>query len=338
MINREYYSLMTNYGTNLINSLVLPGTTSFIANGWYIELGDGIQDITPETTSLANTIYGKDSDNYVGITFGNDSIYGRYAKLEIPSTVQGVIREAGLFDGDDNLICVAKCLIDLSSTEQIGMLYDASIQLYVKAIPSDVEIVYVNPSNVPTKDYVDAAIAAAVANLDQFEEKSKKGVANGYAPLDETSKVPLANLPELPNKTNIIYKKGMANPDYDPSDAHSEPYLDKSVELKDIILMKQSEFDQVDFTDEDADRNIYGVNTVIFPLDYTAYQTVTANTTCTFSKSGRFVCDTTALAELTLQIANNVSRKVPASWLDIPKGMSFTSNLAGKFYYFEGQD
>jgi hypothetical protein len=38
---------------------------------------------------------------------------------------------------------------------------------------------------------------AVILSLDAKEDKNKKGVANGYAPLDSTSKVPLANLPPI---------------------------------------------------------------------------------------------------------------------------------------------
>lgn len=51
--------------------------------------------------------------------------------------------------------------------------------------------------------YLDGSTSAAPpipfasgANIENFEIKSNKGAANGYAPLDSNSKVPLANLPD----------------------------------------------------------------------------------------------------------------------------------------------
>ena len=52
--------------------------------------------------------------------------------------------------------------------------------------------------------YLDGSTSAAPpipfasgANIENFEVKSSKGAADGYAPLDSNSRVPLQNLPDL---------------------------------------------------------------------------------------------------------------------------------------------
>jgi len=45
-------------------------------------------------------------------------------------------------------------------------------------------------------DGTQLVVPAVVLSLEAKEDKNKKGVANGYAPLDANSKVPAANLPD----------------------------------------------------------------------------------------------------------------------------------------------
>jgi hypothetical protein len=52
------------------------------------------------------------------------------------------------------------------------------------SVPSNINDTYAVPS-------------LPVESISDKEDKAKKGVANGYAPLDATSKVPTANLPDL---------------------------------------------------------------------------------------------------------------------------------------------
>ena len=49
--------------------------------------------------------------------------------------------------------------------------------------------------NLPADTNASLALKADVADLNAKEDKANKGQPNGYAPLDASGKVPLANLP-----------------------------------------------------------------------------------------------------------------------------------------------
>lgn len=213
MTEKQYYSQITRYGTQVINECLSSADKKLIASDWYIAIGTGDLIPTEDTEELVNPIYDKNSVNYVGISFGTDPNYGRYAKIIVPEEIQGsIIKELGLFDGNNKLICAAKTYADLSQKLSDGLAYDYSLTLYLQAIPSDVEIVYINPNAMATIEEVENKIDEKIGDIDfsSFELKANKGQANGFCPLDKDEHVPKKHLPEINNTTIKTYKDLMS--------------------------------------------------------------------------------------------------------------------------------
>ena len=146
----EYKTVTTQIGIDLINEHVLNNDEPFIASGWYIALGDGNLTPTAETTDLVHRIFDKDSPDYPGFIVEDNPELGRLAKITIPSSLEGnIIREIGLFNEDDELMVVANTYIDLSATASQGLLQSFTAAISLKAIPAEVDILYV-----PEGDYV----------------------------------------------------------------------------------------------------------------------------------------------------------------------------------------
>lgn len=193
-MSQAYWTQATQYGLNLINQHVLNGNQAFILNGWYIALGTG--NLTPSlgATALVNKIFDKNSAGYPGITIGDDNELGRYAQIQIPSTLEGnIITEVGLFDASNNLVLVGNTYINLTE----GILQTVTLKLSLKAIPADIDVIEINQSSdFPTN-------AELTTKLLDYQLLSGKGQANGYAGLDTGGKVPLTQLPSTIANTSL---------------------------------------------------------------------------------------------------------------------------------------
>ena len=140
----------------------------------------------------------------------------------------------------------------------------------------------------------------------------------------------------------VIFKDNEGNyvvPVIDPNDVGNYTMLvDKSVTpntsmgLGSVTKHSNASWDT---TTEVEDDDLPLVPFTATPIDYTKSETVTANTAYVFTTTGIFVSNTAAFS--TLVINSNLPNKVTiyASWFPIDSGVTFTSSLAGKFYYYE---
>lgn len=165
-----YVPQLTQYGINLIEEHSLAGNTPFITDGWYIALGTG--ELVPDlnTAALVNQVFDKNSPGYMAITFGHEEGRGRFAQLEIPTSLTGmVISELGLFDENDKLVICQKTHIDLLLTQSTGIINKIKVKLYLHAIPAQIGFVSVNTSfSYPTKEEVQEIMSTGISahNLD----------------------------------------------------------------------------------------------------------------------------------------------------------------------------
>lgn len=148
---QQYYTVATNKGLELINAHVLDGNKPFMADNWYIALGDGNLTPSKDTTQLVHKIFDKNSEGYQGFTVTTDKEWGRMAKITLSDVLKGqVIREIGLFNEDDELMLVANTYINLSEmSDNDGLSSILQPAISLKAIPDSVLIL-----NVPEGDYV----------------------------------------------------------------------------------------------------------------------------------------------------------------------------------------
>ena len=207
---QQYYTVATNKGLELINAHVLDGNKPFMADNWYIALGDGNLTPSKDTTQLVHKIFDKNSEGYQGFTVTTDKEWGRMAKITLPDVLKGqVIREIGLFNENDELMLVANTYINLSEmSDNDGLSSILQPAISLKAIPDNVLIL-----NVPEGDYVTHEVYdPKMENVDNLLNALTAKFAN-YRPIEIGAPIPTLsdNLPD-----NAIWLEGakVAKVDY----------------------------------------------------------------------------------------------------------------------------
>ena len=194
---QQYYTVATNKGLELINAHVLDGNKPFMADNWYIALGDGNLTPSKDTTQLVHKIFDKNSEGYQGFTVATDKEWGRMAKITLPDILKGqVIREIGLFNENDELMLVANTYINLSEmSDNDGLSSILQPAISLKAIPDNVQIL-----NVPEGDYVTHEVYdPKMENVDlTLANKLNLSLDNlnatGQAKFDQKASIDLSNL------------------------------------------------------------------------------------------------------------------------------------------------
>ena len=199
---QQYYTVATNKGLELINAHVLDGNKPFMADNWYIALGDGNLTPSKDTTQLVHKIFDKNSEGYQGFTVTTDKEWGRMAKITLPDVLKGqVIREIGLFNENDELMLVANTYLNLSEmSDNDGLSSILQPAISLKAIPDSVQIL-----NVPEGDYVTHEVYdPKMENVDNLLNALTAKFAN-YRPIEIGDPIPTLsdNLPD-----NAIWLEG----------------------------------------------------------------------------------------------------------------------------------
>lgn len=166
-----YYSVTTDAFSTFLNDFIISGSTTLDLTGWSVKLGTGNLQPTHETTDLINVIYDKDTTGYLGFTASVYASGGQLISIPIPNSVLegNIITEIGLYDSNDVLMCAAATYLDLTRTSAQGLQPNFIEQLVLKDIPSGVTVVY--------------------ETWDDYQLRSEKNQANGYAGLDANAKV-----------------------------------------------------------------------------------------------------------------------------------------------------
>nr|DAT58045.1 MAG TPA: tail-collar fiber protein [Caudoviricetes sp.] len=244
---QQYYTVATNKGLELINAHVLDGNKPFMADNWYIALGDG--NLTPSkyTTQLVHKIFDKNSEGYQGFTVTTDKEWGRMAKITLPDVLKGqVIREIGLFNENDELMLVANTYINLSEmSDNDGLSSILQPAISLKAIPDNVQIL-----NVPEGDYV-------------THEVYDPTVENLIQTLANKLNLSLDNL----NEVGQAKIDGKASVNLDNLSATAQAMLDKKVEIE--ALLEQNGYAK--FTWKDGNK----ISKLIVQWGFTTVSSVT---------------------------------------------------------------
>lgn len=190
-IEQKCYSVITNYGNELIQKAIAGGQ-GLIMDNWHIALGTGNLMPKADTKALLNPIYDKNSEGYPGIRIEDDAQLGRGAFIKYPFNLEGIIiTELGLFDDKNKLVAVAKTHDDLTYGYNSGNAEIIDKGISLKALPAELKIIVINPPDAnPTVEQVEVM-------LDDYQKLEEKGEPNGYAPLDSNRKVPTEHLPKL---------------------------------------------------------------------------------------------------------------------------------------------
>ena len=169
---------------------------------------------------------------------------------------------------------------------------------------------------IPTKlsDFTDDLGNSPTHTHSQYEETTNKGFAGGYAELDSTGKVPTAQLPELGSTTEITYADS------------------STADLEEVVYQTTSTYagrttfpnTQIDVVEDIGDN--YN------PLYFANAKTISASTNYSYSQNGTFCTGSSSVATVTITKSGS-SVTVYGNVVRIPRGCTFTSSVAGKFFF-----
>lgn len=151
----------------------------------YIAVGDGngsIPNPTEDDTKLVNEVWRGEVAELI------DEAPKYTAIAYIPESVGDfIIREIGLFDENNELLFVSQMDETPKKSSDSGLVKQIGLKLIFE-LQNGLNAIIVDPSTVTaSKDYVSG----------NYQKLIEKAQPNGYASLDETGKVPEAQLPNL---------------------------------------------------------------------------------------------------------------------------------------------
>lgn len=193
-MSEEFYSLVTDYGAEKQLKCIQEGTPFEV---YQIALGDGngkYYEPTTEQTTLVNEVWRGLIDK---CEWSDDKFY---CVTSVPAEVGGfVVREAGVFDKDNNLIVISKFPETFKQTPDSGTIKQLTIRIELKLSNKELAELVINPNmQMVTKDELEKITEDIDSN---FQKISEKGQPNGYAPVGENGLIPLEFIPEISTKS-----------------------------------------------------------------------------------------------------------------------------------------
>ncbi len=190
----EFYSLVTDIGAIKQIESVRDGVPFDV---YEIALGDSNGSYyTPQTnqTALRNEVWRGliERCEWVDNKF--------YCVTTVPASVGGfTVREAGVFDSDNNLIVITKFPETTKQDPESGTVKQLTIRIELELSNSELAELVVNPNiQLVTKDELTETLTEIDGTYQKVEEK---GQPLGYAPLDENNKIPFPFIPKLDTKS-----------------------------------------------------------------------------------------------------------------------------------------
>jgi len=185
-MSEEFYSLVTDYCTEKQLKCIKEGAPFDISE---IALGDGSgKYYEPDTsqTKLVNEVWRGKVEQCEWI---NDRFY---CITTVPAEVGGfIVREAGVFDKDNNLLVISKFPETYKQSPDSGTVKQLTIRIELLLSNTELTELVINPNiNSVTK-----------GELEKYQKISEKGTANGYTPLDNSGLIPKQFIPEIETKS-----------------------------------------------------------------------------------------------------------------------------------------
>lgn len=297
----EYKKVITNIGEQIISRKGLDNEELNIS---YIAIGDAngsMYEPSKTQTELVNQL------DLLPITEYIDNAPQHRFIADIPQDIDYyTIREIGLIDVDGNLIQVAQ--IEMPTKYNDGsLLQELQIGMLLEITQADNIVIVVDSTEI-------AQIKNDISALNSGkEDKTNKGVANGYAELDNTGKVPTSQLPELGSTVEITYA------DNTTADLKTVKYQTESTFASRTVFPK----DQIEVVEYNGET----------PLYFTNAKTISASTNYTYTLNGTFCTNSSSVATVTITDSNSNSVTVYGNVVRIPANCTFSSSVAGKFYF-----
>lgn len=192
----EFYSLVTNYGAEKQLKCIQEGIPFEV---YQIALGDGNGKYyapTPEQTGLVHEVWR-------GLIDTCEWYDGKfYCITSVPANVGGfIVREAGVFDRENNLIVISKIPETVKQDPNNGTIKQLTIRIELKLSNKELAELVINPNmQMVTKDELNKI----TENIDTtFQKISEKGEPDGYAPIGQDGLIPLEFIPEIETKSTL---------------------------------------------------------------------------------------------------------------------------------------
>ena len=193
-MSEEFYSLVTDFGAAKQLQCIQEGLPFEV---YQIALGDGngkYYEPTTDQTELVNEVWRGLIDK---CEWTDDRFY---CVTSVPAEVGGfVVREAGVFDKDNNMLVVSKFPETTKQAPDSGTVKQLTIRIELQLSNKELAELVINPNmSVVTKDELDSI----TEDIEETYQKiSEKGQPNGYAPVGENGLIPLEFIPEISTKS-----------------------------------------------------------------------------------------------------------------------------------------
>ena len=197
----EFYSLVTDYGAEKQLRCITDGIPFEVT---YIALGDGngkYYEPSRTQTKLVNEVW---RGNVEKCEWTDNRFY---CVTTVPAEIGGFeVREAGVFDAENNLLVVSKFPETTKQAPESGTVKQLTIRIELEMSNTQLAELVINPNlNVVTMDVLDNVTKETDEKFESLDEKyqklDEKGVAGGYAPVGEDGLIPNAFIPEPETKS-----------------------------------------------------------------------------------------------------------------------------------------
>ena len=197
----EFYSLVTDYGAEKQLRCITDGIPFEVT---HIALGDGngkYYEPSRTQTKLVNEVW---RGNVEKCEWTDNRFY---CVTTVPAEIGGFeVREAGVFDAENNLLVVSKFPETTKQAPESGTVKQLTIRIELEMSNTQLAELVINPNlNVVTMDVLDNVTKETDEKIESLDEKyqklDEKGVAGGYAPVGEDGLIPNAFIPEPETKS-----------------------------------------------------------------------------------------------------------------------------------------
>ena len=197
----EFYSLVTDYGAEKQLRCITDGIPFEVT---HIALGDGngkYYEPSRTQTKLVNEVW---RGNIEKCEWTDNRFY---CVTTVPAEIGGFeVREAGVFDAENNLLVVSKFPETTKQAPESGTVKQLTIRIELEMSNTQLAELVINPNlNVVTMDVLDNVTKETDEKFESLDEKyqklDEKGVAGGYAPVGEDGLIPNAFIPEPETKS-----------------------------------------------------------------------------------------------------------------------------------------
>lgn len=193
-MTEEFYSLVTDYGAEKQLKCITEGLPFEVT---HIALGDSNGKYYEPSTSQTKLVHEVWCGNIEKCEWTENRFY---CVTTVPAEVGGFdVREAGVFDAENNLIVITKFPETTKQAPESGTIKQLTIRIELEMSNTELAKLVINPNlNVVTMDVFDET-------LNKFDEKyqrlEEKGIAGGYAPVGDDGLIPNSFIPEPETKS-----------------------------------------------------------------------------------------------------------------------------------------